>query len=579
MLQRLVLAVPLALAIAQEPAPLRVSVTLVQVDAVVTGRGGGPVTDLTKDDFLLLEDGKPRAITHASYVDAGPAGAGAGMESRARTTKPATPARREGVRRTIAFLVDDLGMSFESMHSARVALHKFVREQMTPGDLVAVMSTSGGIGMLQQFTTDSRQLDSAIDRLRFRLAGKPNAAVPPLASVATAAGAAEAMSANIMTRLFAVGTLGAIRHIVEGLQDMPGRKSLILFSDGFFIRSKDRKEPPVTVGEVQSVAERANRASVVISTVDARGLFVPGLQAQDDVSNMEQEEVRTMLEDRMKRFRDNQEGLQFLAAETGGTSLFDDNDLNAGVSKSLREQSGYYLLGFQPSEEELALIRKDDRPRRLILRVKRPGVRVRYRKTYLGPSGPDGREPGTPQERLLAALHSPFAGNGLGLRFTPMFMLDDKGQAGIRALLHIDGSGVEFSADGPNGMRTAKLHIVAVTEGELPARSAVTERSYTVEATPAEAGQLEKGGFVYTFLHRAGKPGPYHMRVAVLDEHSGLIGSASQFVEVPNVSKGVFALSSVTMCEGDWRPGRQEQLEQQSGGPLLSDLSPAIRVF
>ena len=152
---------------------VRVTTSLVQVDAVVTDKNDRHVTDLTAADFEIFEDGRRQEITHCSYValpklatppPAAPTAAGA-----AAPPPPPAPTRLrpERVRRTLALVVDDLGLSFRSTVEVREALEKFVDEQMEPGDLVAIVRTRGGMGALQQFTTDKALLHAAIDRVRF----------------------------------------------------------------------------------------------------------------------------------------------------------------------------------------------------------------------------------------------------------------------------------------------------------------------------------------------------------------------------------------------------------------------------
>lgn len=164
---------------------VRITTNLVQVNAVVTDRTGRQVTDLAPEEFEIYENGKRQAINNFSYVvtqfaafsptEAAlaivpPAGNRA-VRQNALLTSPVR-LRPEQVRRTVALVVDDLGLSFESMHFVRDALRKFVDEQMQPGDLVAVTRTGAGIGALQQFTSDKRLLYAAIDRVRFNMSGR-----------------------------------------------------------------------------------------------------------------------------------------------------------------------------------------------------------------------------------------------------------------------------------------------------------------------------------------------------------------------------------------------------------------------
>ena len=233
------------------PPIFSVTSTLVQVDAVVTDGKGRNIADLTPDDFLVLIDGKPQQLTHFSYVRlaaVNPATRPAGCVKigHALPPPPSAPLRPEDVRRTIVLMVDDLGLSFESMAFVRSSLRKFVETQMQPGDLVAVIRTGSGSGALQQFTADRRVLLSVIDGLRWNPNGRAGIEVfESLGKVSDLAGSLGGMPPSGNTRsvdpqydtraktISTVGTLGAINRIVDALREMPGRKSIVLFSDGF----------------------------------------------------------------------------------------------------------------------------------------------------------------------------------------------------------------------------------------------------------------------------------------------------------------------------------------------------------
>src|ERR1043166_7747263 len=136
---------------------VRITTNLVQVDAVVTDAGGKQVTDLGPADFEIYEDGRPQEIKNFSFVALQPASPTPSPAPRSRNDAAAAPAppvvlRPEQVRRTFALVVDDLGLSFESIYFVRKSLHKFVDEQVQPGDLVAVIRTAPGVGALKQTT-------------------------------------------------------------------------------------------------------------------------------------------------------------------------------------------------------------------------------------------------------------------------------------------------------------------------------------------------------------------------------------------------------------------------------------------
>ena len=341
---------------------VRLSVTLVQVDAVVTDKRGRQVTDLKPQDFEILEDGRPQQITNFSYVSLQPA---SGYLSAATASTPAgapaPPARLtpDQVRRTVALVVDDLAMSFESMVSVRSALKKFVNEQMQPGDLVAIVRTSAGIGALQQFTADKRQLHAAIERVRWRMGYGPVASFAPIGGDSTNTGGArnndrsasksDAGIDQYREDVFSVGTLGALNFLVRGLRELPGRKSIILFSDGIPLYAKQGGNYRI-LEAVRRLTDLANRASVVVYSIDARGLQVLGLTAADDTTNLRFDEIEAKLERRRDQFLSSQEGLGYLAQHTGGFFVRNQNYLDKGVERVLDDQKGYYLIGYTPEE-------------------------------------------------------------------------------------------------------------------------------------------------------------------------------------------------------------------------------------
>ncbi len=206
---------------------MRITTNLVQVDAVITDKNGKLITDLKPEELQLSENNRSQKITHFSYIAAG---------SKPVDNKlPGVPPDRlrpEDVRRTIALVVDDLGLSFQSTHYVRRALKQFVDQQMQPGDLVAIIRTSGGMSALQQFTSDKRQLYTAIENIKWYPGGRSEVgAFAPIGPPTPGRFGADIDAKNkeleeFRSDLFSVGTLGAISYVVRGLSDLPGRKSI-----------------------------------------------------------------------------------------------------------------------------------------------------------------------------------------------------------------------------------------------------------------------------------------------------------------------------------------------------------------
>ena len=459
---------------------IRINVNLVQLDAIVTDAKGRHVTDLVSEDFEILQDGQPQKITHFSYIStesSRPAPSAANDSRSARTTN------RDQVRRAIAVVVDDLGLSFESTLRVRDALRKFVEEQMAPGDLVAMIRTSGGMGALEQFTTDKRQLSAAIDRIHFNALaraamGEPGPPVPREVQVRSSANDLDEFRETV----FAVGTLGAIRFVVDGLRNLPGRKSVIFLSDTFRLFERDaafekgmksqpgqsapRQRDEKVMSSLRQITDLCNRASVVVYTIDPRGILTLGFTAADQPQAGVGPAIAAMLSEKSEEYWASQAGSDLLAGETGGLSIHDTNDINLGLRRVLQDQSGYYLIGYTPAESTFAT--KAGRPlfHKIRVQVKRRGMRVRTRTGFFGvPDSDDLPAKTNGSGQLMAALASPFNEGQIHLRLTPLFFVSEKKGPLVHALLHIDGHDLAF-AEEPDGSRKTALEVVMMSYGD-----------------------------------------------------------------------------------------------------------------
>lgn len=596
---------------------VRITTRLIQIDAVVVDKDGKLVTNLKPEDFKILEDGKEQKITNFSFVTLQPEtpkteapkpGAKDAKSAAAKTPVPPIPAARikpEQVRRTIALIADDLGLSFESTAYARAALKKFVDEQMQPGDLVAIIRSSAGNGALQQFTSDKRLLHAAIERLRWYPLGRSKiGAFEPMggrssidAVKSTAGGHSDRQNgvmkdsdsdgefANYREQTSSVGTIGAMRYVIDGLRDLPGRKSVVLLSDGLPIfpvvgsvmgdRVSVDKSSRDIVGALNNLTEKANRASVVIYTIDVRGLQTLGINAVDDTKptfEMLQSAVgqaaaasgtivnrKNQLSQELFR---TQDGLNYLASQTGGFFIHDNNDIAGGIQKVVDDQRGFYLIGYEPDE---ATFNEHGRRtfHKLQVRVTNPKLHVRSRTGFFGISDEEVKKPlETGEQRILAALASPFTANGVEVTLTSLFS-GEADKPFVRSLIHINGRDLTYSKQ-DNGDYTTIVDVAATIHDENGLTIDRGGRAYTLRVKGAEYESTLNNGILYTLDVPIKKPGAYQLRLAILDETSKHIGSATQFIEVPDLRKNRLALSGISMSGEYEKGGRPEALVQAS---------------
>ncbi len=587
---------------AQNPPPdddvVKISTTLIQIDVTVTDKKGNPVKDLKPEEVEIYENGKRQEISNFNFISSirektveAPA-----KSQQPEISVPPPTVRPEQVRRTIALVVDDLTLSFESIYSVRRALKKFVDEQMQDGDLVAIIRTGAGIGALQQFTTDRRQLYAAIEKVRWNPIGNGGiSAFPPiepsLDDLADRTGESDeeedidksvASPESFRESIFATGTLGAINYIVRGMQELPGRKSVMLFSDGFALYTKSENgfvDSTRVLDSLKKLVDAANRASVVIYSMDARGLAVTGLTAADSTAEKSAAQVEQALSDRRTKLFDTQEGLTYLAGQTGGIAFINNNDLSGSVRKMLDDQS-YYLVGYEPEDEVFDPLKR--RYNKLEVKIKRPGVKVRYRSGFFGISEEEiAAKPKaelTPQQKIINAITSPFAANDISLRLNAVFGNDEKQGSFIRSFLHINSENIIFT-DAPDGKKKAVFDILAMGFGDNGIPVETISKTFTATVDAATYKRIKENGMLYDFLFPIKKPGAYQLRVAIYDKTSAKVGSSNQFVEVPDYNKKRLTISGIilsSMSFEDWQKLANGQTPSTLSDPVQDT---ALRQF
>lgn len=521
-------------------AVFRGGIDMVQIDAVVTDGKGRHVTDLKADDFEVIEDGRRQALGHCEYV----ATAADAPEEKAPSLAPATPATpaapltRESVRRSIAVVIDDLGLSFSDMLGVRDGLKKFIESDFGPGDLVAIVRTSGGMGLLQQFTTDKEILRAAVESLRYNglaVGARTTAERVEETSVgaeALGSSEADALAVNVEEMrqdLLMRSKLAALRHVVDGLRTMPGRRSVIFFSSNMEI-SRPGERGREIYEALHGIADRANRSSVVLYTIDARGLEVHMPTRAGKAAPLAPSVARTS-------------GHLILAYETGGTFQHNSNRLDYNVRQVMLDQKGYYVLGYLPTEAESGRRARSDH--RVTVRVKRPGLRVRHRSKYSGRLESD-EPPPSRTESLVADLASPFSQQELGVQITPVLLRDNKDGYIVRIFIHVDGAGLSVEDDGPERRRTRlELATAAFSDDGVPVNMLMREIS--LPFPPERLPSLREEGLELELTIPVRRPGAYQLRAAVRDVVSGRRGNARQFLPVPERKKGRLSMSGIVL--------------------------------
>lgn len=552
------LSIPIALClsaqVAEEPT-IRVTTGNVLLDVVVTDRKGNPIRDLKASDFRVTQSGSVRPVAAATLVElpgrTGVAGTG-------RAAMP-TVARSGGAaaRRTIGIVVDDLGLSMQSMQGVREGIRRFLDKQMEPTDRVAIVRTAGGMGALQQFTSDPALLRVAATRLRFNPASRMHTEdiideTPGTTSRETRTGMQRAADQGRESAI--VGAIGTLNLVVDSMAGEPGRKTVVLYTDSLPVLVKSDRPgasggPSKGGGEtlyeyetnprvrdaVRRLTDLASRRGVVIHTVDAKGLVSTGIDMTrtGGQGRGSAEAMATAMNTRSFRLMNDLDGLKFIARQTGGTFTTNNNDMSDALQRSIASDSTYYGLAYVPDE---AIFRgAGDTFHQLKVTVNRPGAEVRFQSGFYGRA-----ETG---ERLAAG-----ALTGLNLTLSPAYFQTPQG-AVIDAQLLVDAADLTVTAEA-DGMQKTVMETRLVTLNEQGTVESQVGQDYTLRVKTAQLEELRRFGLVYRVRHPVKRPGAFLMRAVVVDKESRRAGTATQFVEVPDVRKKELVLSNLTVGQG-----------------------------
>jgi VWFA-related protein len=571
---------------------VKITTNLVQIDVNVVDENGKTVADLRPEDFEIREDNRPQKITNFSFVTSestlanGPANPP--LEKTNTPTIPPSVLRPADVKRTMAVVVDDIGLAFDSTRPIKDALSKFIDTQMQPGDLVAIIRTSGGVGVLQQFTSDKARLKAAVNSIRWNPVGRTGTLSTETIKDRYATTEEIKDLVEFRNEVLSAGTLEPLAYVIRGLKDLPGRKSIVFFSENLQVTSAVGRNDRL-LNAMQKIADMANRSSVVIYTQDASGLqpmnftaadssmpgtndisaaSLGGLGNNHDTAEAGLARLRALAESKRVEY-ETHTVLDYLAKETGGTFSRFTNDLNSAIRKATDDQKSFYLIGYRPDESSFDAVSGRPKFHKWDIKVKRPNLKVRYRSGYFGVAEENRQDVAlTPQAQLTKALVSPFASGDVHVRLTTLYR-GEGANSFVNSLIHIDGKDLSFK-EAPDGWREAAIEVLAITFGENGAVVDQVGNTQSIRVRNDTYQRFLQNGLVYNLSVPVKRFGAYQLRVAVRDTSTGRLGTAGQYVEVPDLSKDRLSLSSIVVSSTDPNAPAQtastpgpDQFEQQ----------------
>jgi VWFA-related protein len=536
----------------QRRSVLRSTSDLVRIDVEVTDRSGKPIKGLTPEQFTVSDNGKSQKISIFTYEDIEAIEKATAENSNQKPivvpVDSPTPVSVEAVsdqvrdRRMLVFFFDLTSMGNDDLRRARLAAEKFVDKQITPADLVAIVTFSSNLAVWSDFTNDRAKLKKAIDRL------KPNVSADLSDNLYAAAedgeydvqgytGAAYTPDETEFNVFNTDQKLAAIEGLSNVLGDIPGRKAIVAFTSGITQTGEENRT------ELRAATDAANRADVSIYSIDARGLFTepPGGDATTDSATGTSMFSGAAVYHQNDQRQDSRDTLATLSFDTGGKTFFDLGDLSDAFPKIQADNTGYYLIGYYLG----ANVKHDGSWRSVHVKVNVPGAHVRFRNGYYAPRDFQHLEQADRDQQLADAIHSedPIVELPIAVE-TAMFRLNDQ-QVYVPIDAKLSATALDWAQK--HGKREAEFDFAAeVRAGSSTIPVAQLRDTITVHLDPERFQQVSQANLQY----QGGvvlSPGTYHLKFVVRENESGKIGTFEQDLVVPPVAEDKLTLSSVLL--------------------------------
>jgi VWFA-related protein len=544
---------------------LKSSTRLVIVDVVVRNGKGEAVTDLKSSDFTILENGKPQEVRIFQFQQPEAPAAAPPPSFTPSSHSPGLISNIPRYKTTGALnviLLDGLNTASPRQAYMRNRMIEFL-EKLPNGEPVAVYTLGSRLQLLQDFTTDPEILKRAIQgvhrnnaAMTSNPAGGPDIVIPESFVSQLPAQMQqeirqfehEGTAAQTESRMSI--TLAALSSLTHSLSVFPGRKNLIWVSEAFpisinsgiTIKASDRPDSKNFDQQISRAANTLMDSQIVIYPIDAHALmvdYVADIGSGDHkefgghtgemrvqaggyraISGVALDSMSVDFNDRMG----TRSAMEELAESTGGKAFYNRNDLDAGIRESINDGSTYYTLGYYPNDKNW-----DGKFRKIQVKVTRGGIKLRHRLGYYAVNA--GEHAMTDPKQLKAAMDEALDLNAPAspaLPFKAAVLTDANNLVTVN--FGVDPHGLNFEKDA-SGIQHASVD--CVVQAYSVTRSPVKSEATRIQAD-LTADNFEKVNHSYLPCQQKLelKPGNYILRLGVIDNRNGLIGTATTSVVV-----------------------------------------------
>ena len=530
---------------------LRAQSNVVRIDVEVTDSSGRPIKGLRADQFEITDNGKVEKISTFAYSDiehldtAGPESASAPMVIPVDTpvgTSADAAMQKVRDRRLIALFFDLTSMEPDDIARAHDAALKFLKQQMSPADLVAVTALSSNLKVLANFTNDRVMLQKAIGSI---IPGAASQLANPLyaaaqngeADVQQDTGDAYTPDQTEFNVFNTDQKLEAIEGLVNVLAAIPGRKALVEFTGGITQTGEENR------AELRAATDAANRADVSIYSIDARGMFAtpPGGDATTAAATGTSMFSGAAVYHQTDQREDSRDTLATLSTDTGGRAFFDLGDLSDAFPKIQQENNGYYLIGYDLPPD----VKRDGSWHAVRVKVNAPGAHVRYRNGYYAPRDFQHLQREDRDQQLADALREENPELDLPVAVeTAMFRMSDQ-QIYVPISAKLSSSALDWAQK--HGRHQVEFDFAAEVLVVPSGKSVAALRdTITVHLDEHRFQRVNRSSLVY----QGGvvlAPGVYRMKFVARENESGKIGTFEQPLVIPQRPTAKISLSSVLL--------------------------------
>ncbi len=421
----------------------------------------------------------------------------------------------------MVLLVDDLTLTFDQIHLLKRDLHKWVNEEMRPGDLVAIWDTLHFNSVFQEFTSDKRVLNAAIDSIHWSVSR-------------------DIFARGVYGRFGATEMiLNSLEELIAELRPVGGRKAIAIFSPGIFFggastlpngngtaqMSFANAYDPDLIRAYRDLIDSANRTGTVLYGIDMQGLdpFMNSVYTGETYKG--------------------EAGMQWVTEPTGGFAVVNSNGFAHALTEIEVDQDGYYLIGFSAPEDIRVTKSGAVDFKRLAVRVKSHGLTVRSRKGFWAETDQAAEPKLNADTQLRLALRSLFREADILVRLSPFYTKTTDGKSTVRNLIYVDAKNLKF-VPRPNGTEEANLELMVTAVGYSTKPLALISKKLVFDVKDQQLPQTRRDGLLFEMDVPAPPPGAYQVRAAVRDDNSNALGSAGEFIPIPNLKKQELALTT-----------------------------------